>query len=65
MDNPYNRVYPSDPQYSEAKYFIISRGSLPHFAIRAAFFTYEDAKRYCDVIHPCYKARVSKVCDPE
>ena len=66
MDNPYNKVYPSDPQYSEAQYFIMCIVDTgPHFPTMAAFLTYEDAKRICDTFHPCYKARVLKVCDPE
>jgi len=66
MDNLYNKVYLSDPQYSEAQYFIICvRDTGTQLATRAAFLTYEDAKRLCDTFHPCYKARVVKVCDPE
>ena len=66
MDNLYNKVYLSDPQYSEAQYFIICvRDTGTQLATRAAFLTYEDAKRYCDTIHSCYKARVLKVCGPE
>ena len=66
MDNPYNRVYPLDPQYAEAKYFIIFVTYLgTQLATRAAFLTYEDAKRYCDTLAACYKARVVKVCDSE
>jgi len=65
MNNPYNRVYPSDPQYAEAQYFIICTDADTQLATRAAFLTYEDAKRYCDTINPCYKAKVLKVCEEE